>query len=120
MKNIFNNVIIIFFILFQGCAKNIGESIDDDKTDCSQVQSYFTESVFPILESNCTGCHSGTSPSGGLSLADYSEVSPPGILGSVIDRINRDEGQSGLMPPYGKMSEEHISVFQQFFEMECE
>ena len=120
MKKLDINVIIILFILFQGCEKNVGESIDDEKTDCSQVQSYFTESVLPVLELNCIGCHSGTSPSAGLLLTNYSEVSPSSVVGSVLDRINRDEGQSGLMPPYSKMSEEHISVFQQFFEMECE
>ena len=120
MKKLDINVIIIFFILFQGCEKNVGESIDDEKTDCSQVQSYFTESLLPILESNCTGCHSGTSPSGGLLLTNYSEVSPSSVIGPVLDRINRDENQSGLMPPYGKLLDEQLLVFQHFFEMECE
>ncbi len=35
----------------------------------------FSGNIWPVIQTSCTGCHSGTSPSGGVTLENYSNVS---------------------------------------------
>lgn len=60
----------------------------------------FSGAVLPIVQQFCTGCHSGGSPSGGLSLQNYAEVV------SAVDNENlyaRVTSSSDPMPPSGLM-----------------
>ena len=63
----------------------------------------FTGNVWPVIELNCQGCHSGTSPSGGIPLTSYCEVaiqSANGMLGGALRG-----GIYPLMPPSGSLAE---------------
>ena len=112
--------IIVGFLAFLACETNVEEDLNA-ALDCSQVEEYYTENVKPILESNCTACHSGSSPYGGLSLDTYTTVYYAIKSGDVLDRIQREPNQPGFMPSGGqKLSIEDISVIQTFFEMECQ
>ena len=109
----------VALVYFFGCENNVADDPDQDPTDCSVVEAYYEESVAPILTQNCIGCHSGSSPSGGLNLGDYTSVR--GGMGDVLDRVNREEGSSGFMPQVGsKLTDAELSILQSFFEMECE
>ena len=109
----------VALVYFFGCENNVADDPDQDPTDCSVVEAYYEESVAPILTQNCIGCHSGSSPSGGLNLGDY--ISVRGGMGDVLDRVNREEGSSGFMPRGGsKLTDAELSILQSFFEMECE
>ena len=97
------------------------ESCEYDTVDCTEVETYYTENVAPILESNCTGCHSGPTPRAGLSLDSYSVVFIAIKSGEVWDRVNRDQGTNGFMPNGGtKLSDANLEILQTFFEMECD
>ena len=112
--------IIVGFLAFLACETNVEEDLNA-ALDCSQVEEYYTENVKPILESNCTACHSGSSPYGGLSLDTYTTVYYAIKSGEVLDRTQRELGAPGFMPRNGqKLSVENISVIQTFFEMECQ
>ena len=71
---------------------------------CDTVSAMtFTGNVWPVIELNCQGCHSGTSPSGGISLNNYCEVaiqSANGMLGGTLRG-----GIYPLMPPAGSLAE---------------
>ena len=106
-------------VYFFGCENNLADDSDQNPTDCSVVEAYYEESVAPILTQTCIGCHSGSSPSGGLNLDDYTTVRSG--MGDVLDRVNREEGSSGFMPQGGsKLTDAELSILQSFFEMECE
>ena len=108
-------------ISFSGCEKNVEEDLEDKTEDCTEVETYYTENVAPILESNCTGCHSGPTPRAGLSLDSYSVVFIAIKSGDVLDRVNRNEGASGFMPNGGtKLSDVSLDILQTFFDMECD
>ena len=112
-------ILPVALVYFFGCENNVADDPDQDPTDCSVVEAYYEESVAPILTQNCIGCHSGSSPSGGLNLDDYTSVR--GGMGDVLDRVNREEGSSGFMPQVGsKLTDAELSILQSFFEMECE
>ena len=115
------NVALFMCISFSGCEKNVEEDLEDKKDDCTEVETYYTENVAPILESNCTGCHSGPTPRAGLSLDSYSVVFIAIKSGDVLDRVNRDQGTNGFMPNGGtKLSDANLDILQTFFEMECD
>lgn len=41
---------------------------------CDTLNYTFNAYILPIIQTNCTGCHSGSSPSGNTSLTDYNEI----------------------------------------------
>jgi hypothetical protein len=41
---------------------------------CDTLNYTFNAFILPIIQTNCTGCHSGGSPSANLSLTNYSEI----------------------------------------------
>jgi len=109
----------VALVYFFGCENNVADDQDQNPTDCSVVEAYYEESVAPILTQNCIDCHSGSSPSGGLNLDDYTSVRV-GMI-DVLDRVNREEGSSGFMPQVGsKLTDAELSILLSFFEMECE
>lgn len=47
----------------------------------------FSGTIWPIIQSSCTGCHSGTSPSGGISMSGYSNVSTIAASGALMNSL---------------------------------
>ena len=119
MKNTIT-ITLLLCICFSGCEKNIEEDHENNSVDCSVVKAYYTENVAPILSSNCIGCHSGGTASAGLHLDSYTSVYSAIKSGNVLDRVNRNSGDNGLMPQGGqKLSYANLDILQTFFDMEC-
>jgi len=113
-------LIIISLIVILACETNVEEKLNT-LDDCSQLEDYYTNNIRQIMESNCTTCHTGSGPSGGLSLNTYTTVYNAIKSGNVLDRIQREQDDPGFMPPNGeKLSDDHISLIQTFFEMKCQ
>lgn len=73
-----------------------------NKCDTSNVT--FSVNVWPIIESTCKGCHTGSFPSGGVSLNNYNDVksiADNGVLRSVLER----NGPRKPMPPSGALED---------------
>jgi hypothetical protein len=70
----------------------------------------FSGTIWPVIQSSCTGCHSGTSPSGNVLLASYSNVATVASNGLLIKSLNG----TGVtrMPPTGSFSACRIKQFQ--------
>lgn len=62
---------IIATWILQG-AENL--TCDPNSGGCDTENVSFSDFVKPVLESHCTGCHSGSSPSGGVALTTHAEV----------------------------------------------
>jgi mono/diheme cytochrome c family protein len=62
----------------------------------------FSGTIWPIMQTSCTGCHSGASPSGGVSLANYATAAAAAANGSLMNSLNG----TGVtkMPPGGSFS----------------
>ena len=119
MKNTIT-ITLLLCICFSGCEKNVEEDHENNSVDCSVVKAYYTENVAPILSSNCIGCHSGSTASAGLHLDSYTSVDSAIKSGNVLDRVNRNSGDNGLMPQGGqKLSNANLDILQTFFDMEC-
>lgn len=67
--------------------------------DCDTTVVQYTADIQPILQTNCYGCHNSSAASGGLNLTIYSNVKTAIDNGRLLDRITRQAGTSGAMPP---------------------
>lgn len=109
-----------------GCTDNTATNYDSaatfDDGSCisgSICETYYHENVAPILSHSCYVCHSGSTPSGGLNLSSYSTTL--NAMDIILDRVNREEGSGGFMPPGGsKLTQPEISFLESFLEMDCE
>lgn len=74
---------------------------------CDTAQVAYAASVWPILDLHCKGCHSGTAPSGGIALSNYSEVKASADNGSLWGSISHLSGYVAMPYPEGsaKLSE---------------
>jgi hypothetical protein len=70
----------------------------------------YSGTISPIIQSSCTGCHSGTSPGGGIPLTNYTDVHKIAINGSLMNSL-RGTGVS-LMPKGGSFSPCRIRQFE--------
>ena len=70
----------------------------------------FSGSIWPVIQSSCTGCHSGASPSGNVLLTSYSDVT--GIASSGL-LLNSLYGNGVIkMPPSLSFSACRIRQFE--------
>ncbi len=59
-----------------------------DQIECDTTNVTFSGTIWPIIELNCNGCHSGTEPSGGFELNDYTTVIVQINDGKLFSAIN--------------------------------
>jgi mono/diheme cytochrome c family protein len=70
----------------------------------------FSGTIWPLMKTNCVGCHSGTNPSGNILLASYSNVSSVAASGMLLKALTG----SGVtrMPPGAALSSCRIRQFE--------
>jgi hypothetical protein len=61
-------------------------------TDCDLTNVTYSEAVWPIIQINCTGCHSGGNPQGNISLTNYEEIALYAENGFLSGVINNEPG----------------------------
>jgi len=70
----------------------------------------FSANIWPIMQTTCIGCHTGTSPGGGITLANYTDVKAVSTNGSLMNSL-RGAGVS-KMPKGGSFSACRIRQFE--------
>lgn len=75
--------------ILQG-AENL--TCDETGNSCVTENVSFTTTVKPIIAANCQGCHSGGSPSAGVSLVTYDQIRTQANLGSLLGTIDWQAG----------------------------
>ncbi|MEL6812327.1 MAG: hypothetical protein AAFP76_13435 [Bacteroidota bacterium] len=83
--------------LLYSCSTN---TIDDVLEPVEVVPELVTfQDVQPIFNNSCTQCHSNPPQNGApMPLVDFESVRNAVLNRGLIDRISREEGESGLMP----------------------
>ncbi len=96
-------------------ATNRDCSKDTVSTGCDLSNVTFSNTVQPILQNNCTGCHSGSAPSGGVLLTSYANVKKVADDGRLVGVVSHASGFKS-MPPGGTLQScfvEQIKVWVQ-------
>lgn len=63
---------------------------------CDSTQYTFAANVLPIVQTYCTGCHSGTYPSGGIPLTNYTTIQASAADGGLVGTMNHLSGYSPM------------------------
>lgn len=71
---------MIYTWIAQGAQNNACSS-------CDTTSVTFSQTIYPLVEIKCQGCHSGTQPSSGLSLNTYSDISNIAITGAFMSSV---------------------------------
>ena len=65
-------------------------------TLCGTDNISFSQEIFPIIDTYCEGCHSGSNPFGGLFLRDYTDIKIVADNGKLFSAITHDPGFSPM------------------------
>lgn len=65
--------------------------------DCDPTAFSFSQNILPIVQLTCNGCHSGSNPSGNLSLTTYDQIKTVALDGRLMHSLNGTNGYS-IMP----------------------
>jgi len=64
--------------------------------DCDTTNVTYSNDVWPIINSKCTGCHSGTAASGNVKLENYNDIKISGENGGLLGTIRHENGWSPM------------------------
>jgi cytochrome c5 len=81
------------------------------ESTCNTDNVTFAVDVMPVINSYCTSCHSGTSPSGNTVLNNYATVSAAATSGKLLGTIKHATGYP-IMPPSGGLTDCQISKIE--------
>ncbi len=75
---------------------------------CDSINVTYSQTIKPILSSYCQGCHSGSSPSGGISITNYSQTKSLAGNGKLMGTIEHQAGYSPMPKNASKLSDCNI------------
>lgn len=104
-------VSIVFTVLVVvGCHYHVEETLYG--SGCPQESLSYEPSVRALMESHCTGCHSGAYPESGLDLTSFAAVRQAALEGSLLEVLTLPVGNSFSMPPNGALDSCSIALIQ--------
>ncbi|QBN18320.1 hypothetical protein [Flavobacterium nackdongense] len=103
---IFSILIVLTLILFS-CESSTYEEIAGENANPT-----YSQSVRPIIQSNCLSCHSATAGQN-PTLETYAQVRDAAENGSMICRID-DQSCGSVMPQSGRMPQPTINTIKKW------
>jgi hypothetical protein len=70
----------------------------------------FSGTIWPTVQTSCTGCHKGTAPSGGIGLENYADVASVASNGALMNALKGNGVPK--MPPAGSLSTCRVRQFE--------
>ncbi len=83
---------------------------------CNAAVFTYSAAVRPTIESKCVGCHSGSAPSGGVNLSDYTNTRIWALNGKLYGSIAHQSGFSPMPKNSAKLSDCEIGQVQQWIQ----
>jgi mono/diheme cytochrome c family protein len=84
--------------------------------DCDTTDVSFSNHIWPLVENNCLGCHSGGTPGGGIYLNNYAGIVAVAESGQLWGAINHQQGFSPMPKNANKLSDCKIKQVQIWIE----
>lgn len=101
----------LFIMALYSCESNTYEDLQDGQVIVGDV-TY--QDIQPIIAANCLSCHG----SGGVSefrpLGTYNELKDAVQNTNLLQRIQRQNGEPGIMPQTGRMPQDKINLILQW------
>jgi len=100
---------LVYQWILQGAKNNYCES-----DDCDSVNVTFSQVVWPVIQNRCFGCHSGSFPSGGISLDSWENVKTIAGTGQLLGVITHASGYSPMPKNGSKLSNCNIAQIRKW------
>lgn len=81
---------------------------------CDSSAAGFTKSVFPIVQTWCTGCHSESSPAAGIALYNYTTISAASQQANFIGSITHNSQYSAMPKNTNALSACDIAILKRW------
>lgn len=81
---------------------------------CDTSQYTYGATISVIMQTNCTGCHSGTNPSGGINLSTYSGVQTVALNGRLVGAVTHAPGYSPMPKGAAMLSDCNITQIEKW------
>lgn len=94
------------------CESHTYEDIEDTTVITDTIT--YTANVKSIIDANCVSCHANGRSASFRPLTTYAEVKDAVQSAGVLDRIQRQNGEDGIMPQTGRMPQSDINVILQW------
>ena len=82
---------------------------------CDTTNVTFSGTIWPLMQSYCTGCHSATSPGGGIVIEEYSDVILMANNGTLMGTVRYESGYAP-MPPNAALANCRIDQLQKWID----
>jgi hypothetical protein len=103
--------LVLFLLFFVSCYYDNEEALYPTlNNSCDTTNVTYAGTIAPLLSSNCTGCHGGSLPSGGILLTNFTSVQTVASSGLLMNALNGNGVP--VMPLSGSLSACKISQFQ--------
>jgi hypothetical protein len=103
--------IAIFLLFFVSCYYDNEEALYPSlNNSCDTTNVTYSGTIAPLLSNNCTGCHGGSIPSGGILLTSFASVQTVASSGLLMNALNGNGVP--VMPISGSLSTCKIAQFQ--------
>ena len=89
-------------LALHSCYYDNEEELYPQPPPCDTSNVTYSDDVWPVINNYCSGCHSGSAPSGNVSLSNYTEIATAAQNGSLLGAIRHEDGWSP-MPKNGTM-----------------
>ena len=78
---------------------------------CDTTNVTFSNTISPIMQTSCVGCHSGSKPGGNISLTNYQEILAQANNGKLLGSVTYTTGFVG-MPVTTKLSDCDVNAIR--------
>lgn len=76
-----------------------------NNTNCDTLNVKYSTHIDALIADNCRGCHSGTNPSGAISLVSYDQVKSSALNGGLLGSIRHETGYVAMPYRTNKMTD---------------
>jgi cytochrome c553 len=83
-------------------------------TSCDSSQFKYAANVSVIINGFCTGCHSGTVPSGNIDLSNYNAVNVQALNGRLVGAVTHTAGYSAMPKDANKLTDCQIAQIKKW------
>ncbi len=101
LKSFFVIGIVIFM---QSCYYDNVEDLYPQLLVCDTTNVTYSNSVWPVINANCTSCHGGGAPAGNIRLENYNDISSVANNGSLLGTIRHENGWLPMPKGGGKLN----------------
>lgn len=89
----------IVIIVFSSCYYDVENQLYPP-SGCDTTKTTYTSFIAPLMQSNCTACHSSAAPSANIILDTYNGVKAAAASGKLYGSMAHSNGYAA-MPPSG-------------------